>query len=429
MEDEIRVIMDAVRDHTALFRDSLPMIASENVTSMLVRRLLMTDLGHRYAEGVVGNRFYQGCKYIDIIEHEAIESSKKLFRAEHANVQPISGVNANIAAFFALTEPGDGIMTLTIPHGAHISHVEYSAAGIRGLVNHEHPFDETRMNIDPDLMVKKIREVRPRVILFGASVFLFPHPVREARDVADEVGAAIVYDGAHVLGLIAGGEFQDPLREGADVLTGSTHKTFPGPQGAIILCREALGKKIDQAVFPGTVSNHHLHHLAALALTLLEMQAFGRKYARQTIKNAKTFAQALYERGFDVLCEPLGFTESHQVVVDVSRCGGGSVVAERLEEAGIIANKNILPADDLNPENPSGIRFGLQELTRIGMKESEMIEAAELVKLVVLDGEDPDKVKERIKELKKEFNTVCYSFDEGEAYPDVIRSDWMDNFL
>ena len=429
VRDEIQVIMDAVKGHTALFRDSLPMIASENVTSSIVRRLLMTDFSHRYAEGLVDERFYQGCGYIDIIEREGINSTKKLFKAEHANVQPISGVTANIAAFFALASPGDKIMTLSVPTGGHISHVEYSAAGIRGLVNYDHPFDEERMNIDPDQMVKKIREIRPRIILFGASVFLFPHPVKEARSVADEVGAKIIYDGAHVLGLIAGGEFQDPLREGADVMTGSTHKTFPGPQGAIILCKAELAKKIDQAVFPGTVSNHHLHHLTALTIALLEMRTFGKDYAKQTIKNAKAFAQALYERGFDVRCEPLGFTESHQVVVDVTNCGAGSYCAKRLEKSGIIANKNILPSDKLDPENPSGLRFGLQELTRIGMRESEMVAIAEIIKLALIDKKDPSRLKAMALEIKKSFNTVCYSFDGGDPYPDVIAANWMDKFL
>ncbi|OFV68209.1 MAG: serine hydroxymethyltransferase [Candidatus Syntrophoarchaeum caldarius] len=429
VKKRIQTVMDAVINHTALYRESLPMIASENVTSGIVKKLLMTDLGHRYAEGSVGERFYQGCDYIDIIEREAIASTKKLFRAEHVNVQPISGVTANMAAFFALASPGDRIMTLNVPTGGHISHVEYSAAGIRGLVNYDHPFDEERMNIDPDRMVKKIREIRPKIVLFGASVFLFPHPVSEAREAADEVGAKIVYDGAHVLGLIAGGVFQDPLREGADVMTGSTHKTFPGPQGAIICCKKELGAKIDPAVFPGTVSNHHLHHLTALTIALLEMQTFGTEYAREVVKNAKAFAQALYESGFDVLCEPLGFTESHQVVVRVTDCGGGSFCAKRLEDSGVIANKNILPADKLDPENPSGLRFGLQELTRIGMKRSEMIEIAKIIKLALIDKKDPQMIREMVRELKKPFDTVCYAFDDSCPYPDVISPNWMDNFL
>ncbi|MCK5109255.1 MAG: aminotransferase class V-fold PLP-dependent enzyme, partial [Methanosarcinales archaeon] len=255
MQQDIDLIMRATEAHHEWYRDCLPMIASNNLTSNRVRLLAATDLAHRYAEGVVGHRFYQGCQYIDEIEAKTITLAKDLFRAEHVNVQPTSGVNANIAAFFALADPGDTIISLEVPQGGHISHVRYSAAGVRGLRVIAHPFDPEIMNIDTDRMVAMIRETKPRIVLLGGSLFLFPHPVREACEAAREVGATVVYDGAHVLGLIAGNCFQDPLREGADVMTGSTHKTFPGPQGAVIFCKEGLSEKIDEAVFPGTVSN------------------------------------------------------------------------------------------------------------------------------------------------------------------------------
>jgi glycine hydroxymethyltransferase len=413
MNAEMRTVVNAVRSHQKLFADSLPMIASENVTSRTVRAFLSTDLSHRYAEGSVGGRFYQGCEFIDVIEESAIKSAKKLFRAEHVNVQPISGMNANLAAFLALTEPGDRIISLTVPKGGHISHAKYSTLGIRGLEVESHPFDFEEMNIDADAMVKKIKSVKPKVVVFGASMFLFPHPVLEAREVCDEVGAKIVYDGAHVLGLIAGGRFQDPLREGADAVTGSTHKTFPGPQGGIILCKKDIAEKVDYAVYPGTVSNHHLHHIAALAICMLEMLEFGKKYAAQIVQNAKSLAQELYELGFDVLCEKKGFTESHQVVMNVSGNGGGSEVAERLERANIIANKNLLPWDNAdNAANPSGLRLGVQELTRIGMKKSEMTEVANFLKRIILDGERPEKVGKDVIEFKKGYQSVCYSFDD-----------------
>ncbi|HIH44124.1 MAG TPA: serine hydroxymethyltransferase [Candidatus Methanoperedenaceae archaeon] len=416
-KEAVDAVIRAARNHNLLFRDSLPMIASENITSRTVQLLAATDLAHRYAEGTVGNRFYQGCRYIDEIEAKAIELAINVFGAPHANVQPVSGTNANLAAFFALTNAGDTIMSLDVPHGGHISHVKYSAAGVRNLTAVPHPFDDDRMNISADRMVKTIRSVRPRLVLFGASLFLFPHPVKEARDAADEVGAKIVYDGAHVLGLIAGKTFQDPLREGADVLTGSTHKTFPGPQGAIILCREELAEAIDHAVFPGTVSNHHLHHLAGLAVSLAEMQEFGREYASQTISNAKALAQALFERGFNVLCEEKGFTESHQVVVDVRAQGGGAKVAVELEKSGIITNKNLLPWDHVrNSGSPSGLRLGTQELTRLGMKEHEMGEVADLVARVAIKGDSPEKVKKDVINLKACYRRVCYCFDSEDAY-------------
>ena len=419
MQDKIEEIMEAARAHKDLYEHALPMIASENITSGAVRKLLASDLSHRYAEGDVGDRFYQGCKYIDVIEGKAIEYAKELFNAEHVNVKPISGVNANIATLFALTSPGDIIMALSVPEGGHISHAKYSVPGIRNLKLHEFPFDPKEMNINVDAMVREIKEKKPKLILFGASLFLFPHPVQEARAAADEVGAKIVYDGAHVLGLIAGKRFQDPLREGADVVTSSTHKTFPGPQGAIILCKRAVKDEIDEAVFPGTVSNHHLHHVAGLAVTLVEMMQFGEEYAAQIQSNAKALAQYLYEDGFEVLCEHKGFTESHQVAVDVRSFGGGDRVAKKLENAYIIINKNMFSYDK-SPEKPSGIRLGVQELTRLGMKDSEMREVASLIKRVVIRGEDENRVKEEVLALKKDFCNVRYCFDDGDAYKNLV---------
>jgi len=413
----VKAIIDAVEGSQDLFKHSLPMIASENVTSPVVRQVLSSDLGHRYAEGQVGHRFYQGCKYVDVIEGKAIQLAKDVFNAPHVNVQPISGVNCNIAAFFALSDPGDRLIALAVPSGGHISHAKFSAAGIRGLKVYTHPFDNNIMNVDVDGMIKNIKKVKPKVVVFGASLFLFPHPVREAREACDEVGASIVYDGAHVLGLIAGGQFQDPLREGADVVTGSTHKTFPGPQGGIILCQKKYAEVIDEAVFPGTVSNFHLHHKAALAITLAEMKKYGKAYARQIVKNAQALGAYMDEMGFNVLCKDLGYTQSHQIAVDVSKNGGGSVLAAKLEKANIITNKNLFPWDDVHTtDNPSGLRLGTQELTRIGMKEREMKEVAKLYRRVIIDREQPEKVKKDVVHLKSQYQTVRYCFDGDGAY-------------
>jgi glycine hydroxymethyltransferase len=414
---DVKAIIDAVEGSQELFKNSLPMIASENITSPMVRQVLSSDLGHRYAEGQVGHRFYQGCKYVDVIEGKAVELAKEVFNAPHANVQPISGVNSNIAAFFALADPGDGLIALAVPSGGHISHAKFSAAGIRGLKIYTHPFDNKIMNIDVDGMIKNIKKVKPKVVVFGASLFLFPHPIREAREACDEVGASIVYDGAHVLGLIAGGQFQDPLREGADVITGSTHKTFPGPQGGIMLCQKKYADMIDEAVFPGTVSNFHLHHKAALAITLAEMKKYGKAYARQIVKNSQALGAYMDEMGFNVLCKDLGYTKSHQIAVDVSKNGGGSVLAEKLEKANIITNKNLFPWDNVHTtDNPSGLRLGTQELTRIGMKEREMKEVAKLFKRVIIDREQPEKVKKDVVHLKSQYQTVHYCFDGDGAY-------------
>lgn len=407
-------IRKLTKDHHKWMKNSINLIASENITSLRVREAMASDLSHRYAEGLPCERLYEGCGYIDLIENLTIDLSKKLFNAEHVNVQPVSGVVANLASFYAMADFNDVMMTLDVPLGGHISHANVSAAGIRGLKTIPHPFDANIMNIDPDAMKKEILEKKPKIILFGGSVFLFPHPVIEAREVADEVDATIMYDGAHVMGLIAGGCFQDPLKEGADLLVGSTHKTLPGPQGGIILCKKELGNKIDEAVFPGVVSNHHLHHLAALGITAAEMLEFGSDYAKQIIKNAQKLALNLHELGFNVLCEDQGFTESHQVVMDVSELGRAAEFAKTLEANNIILNKNLLPWDNVNrSDDPSGIRVGTQEITRRGLKQHHMGEVAEYIKKVVMDGKN---VANEVTEFINQFTNVHYSFEVTPAY-------------
>ncbi|MFQ5763024.1 MAG: aminotransferase class I/II-fold pyridoxal phosphate-dependent enzyme, partial [Candidatus Bathyarchaeia archaeon] len=250
-------------------------------------------------------------------------------------------------------------------------------------------------------------------------VMLFPQPLQAAKKAVKEYDGFIAYDAAHVLGLIAGGCFQDPLREGADVVTGSTHKTFPGPQGGLILSTKNLAEGVNNAVFPGLVSNHHLHRLAALAVALAEMKAFAKDYARDTINNAKTLAKALHECGFHVLGRNKGFTESHQVLLEVSGLGGGDTVAKKLESANIVSNKNLLPYDKLkNALNPSGLRLGTQEVTRLGMGPSEMTAIAELFKALLLEGKDPNQVALGVEKLVKDSQTVKYSFD---SQPDAYR--------
>lgn len=409
-KEAVKKVKSLVKRHHAWMDQCLPMIASENLTSHAVREMMATDLSHRYAEGQPGERFYQGCSYIDEIENLAVKLAKKLFNAGYVNIQPTSGVVANLATYSALAKCGDTMMSLHVPHGGHISHSKISAAGIMGLDVKNFAFNPEEMNIDVEESRKLILEEKPRFLYFGGSVFLFPHPVEELRSAADEVGAKIGYDAAHVLGLIAGGQFQRPLKEGADIMASSRHKTFPGPQGGIIFTDDKeLKKRIDDAVFPGLVSNHHLHHLAGLAVALAEMLEFGEAYAKQTISNAKALGEALYERGLDVLCEKKGFTASHQVLVNVTKNGKGTRVATDLEKNNIILNKNLLPWDKLDKSiDPSGIRIGTQELTRLGMKEKEMVEIAEFIKTVVTDNRD---VKEDVIDFRKDFSTLEYCFD------------------
>jgi len=415
---EIDEINHLIKNHHEFIASSIPLIASENITSLAVRRALMSDLQHRYAEGLPGKRVYAGCEFIDRIELLAIELAKEMFNADHANVQPTSGSVANTALFAAFTKARDTMMALNIKDGGHISMSKVGIAGKFGLNISYLPFDIYEMNIDVDRAAKLIRETEPKLVLFGASVFLFPHPVKELRDVAKEVNAVVAYDASHVLGLIAGKRFQHPLKEGADVVTSSTHKTFFGPQHGIILCREEFAESIDKAVFPGVVSNHHLHCVAALAIALCEMKVFGEEYAKQTVKNAKALASALADEGFKVIAEHKGYTESHQVLVDVEDIGGYKA-EKMLEKAMILVNRNLLPHDrerGRNFRDPSGIRLGVAEVTRLGMKEDDMEEIARCMADVLLHNRDPEKVAARVAGLRKNYTKVEYSFDENEAH-------------
>jgi glycine hydroxymethyltransferase len=406
-----------IKEHNEMMRSSIPLIASENITSALVRKCYLSDFGHRYAEGKVGERYYAGCKFIDEVEKMAIDLTKKLFDAEHVNVQPISGVVANLAAFFALTEPEDIIFSISVPCGGHISHDKMSAAGYRGLKVVYYPFDVEEMNIDVDATKKLAKDVKPNLFVLGSSLILRHQPVREIKEIAENLDAYVMFDASHVLGLIAGRVYRNPMKEGADVLTSSTHKTFFGPQRGLILSKKELAKRIDKAVFPGVVSNHHLHSLAGYVVATMEMLEFGEAYAKQVVRNARRLAEKLYDLGYKVLGEKFGFTETHQIAIDVRDLGGGDRVARRLEEVGIIVNKNLMPWDSVDiAQNPSGIRIGVQEVTRLGMKEEEMERIAEFMDIALKDRKDLKEIRKEVKEFRKDFQTVKYSFEESDAY-------------
>jgi glycine hydroxymethyltransferase len=400
-----------LKNHENWRKNCLNLIASENVMSPLAKKLYSTDLMHRYAEGLPHKRYYQGLKYFDEIESLTTDAFKKHFKCNFVDLRPISGTIANFAVFSALAKKGDKIITLGIQGGSHISHEDAGAAGILGLRIYHFDFDK-EMNIDLEKAKLKILKLKPKFIVLGGSLITFPYPIKELKSTCQKVGTKIVYDAAHVFGLIFAGFFQNPLKEGADIVTASTHKTFPGPQGGIILGNidEGLQKKIRKRIFPGILSNHHLHRIPALYITLKEMQKFGANYARQTIKNAKTLAQELYDFGFKVLGREKGFTQSHQISVNVKNFGGGAFVAQTLEKANIIINKNILPWDELDPKNPSGIRIGVQEMTRFGMKEREMKEIANFIKKVILDKIEPKKVKKEVVNFRKRFQKIKYCF-------------------
>jgi glycine hydroxymethyltransferase len=392
-------------------RHALNLIASENLLSPAARAVLDSDLLHRYAEGHPGGRYYEGTRYVDEIELATSQAMCRLFGTTWADVRPISGTVANEAVFSRLVPHGAPVVAHSVATGGHISHARMGSLGKR--TNRILPWPSTPDGFGIDVPAARdlIAKERPAVVVVGRSLFLFPEPVREIREVCDEVGTIVVYDGAHVLGLIAGGTFQDPLREGAHVLNGSTHKTFFGPQRGVVLALggdEALTKSLDKGVFPGSSSNHHLFSLPALYVSTLEMAEFGRAYARAILANAQALARALFLRGFAVAAADQGFTKSHQVAVDVAAQGGGKAVSKRLADQDIICNMNMLPGDPAkNALDPRGIRLGVQEMTRNGMGPEEMDAIASLFAEAILHGKD---VRAEVHALRERFLDVQHGY-------------------
>ncbi len=428
-------IFSLLEKHHSWMRETINLIASENVHSPAVREAMQVDFSDRYAEGWPGERVYAGTKYIDEVEILGNELTKTLFQAGFADVRPISGVLANLSILTAFTEPGDRMMCLSIPTGGHISSARHrlwgTAGRVRGLKIQYFKYDEYELNIDVDATIRKIERLRKKgkhidLYMFGASVFPFPHPLQEISEVAKNYGAYVNYDAAHVAGLVATGNFQDPLREGADSLTFSTHKTLPGPQGGCIVAYEEYADRIKRGVFPALHSNHHLHHVAAKAVVMAEMLAFGKHYAQQIITNAQALGQALMNEGFKVLAEHKGFTKSHVLLLEVADTPlrNGRAVEEKLENANIIINRNLLPWDKRFGRDyirPGGIRLGTSEVTRLGMKKEEMARIAEFMRRIVFDQEKTKTVAQDVAEFRKEFQKVHYAFDTARDAYDYIK--------
>jgi glycine hydroxymethyltransferase len=409
-------------------RQTINLIASENAQSPAVRAIQNSDFMARYAEGHPNtsdqvNRYYQGTKYIDQIETMARAELMALARCRQADVRPISGNAANTALALGYLRAGDAVVVNATAAGGHISHNTIGVFGRRlqrrgmslnltasnPIPLHFFPLTEDLYHIDVQKSCELIDQVSPRLLVLGKSLFLFPEPVRELAAFCHDRGIPILYDGAHVLGLILGGQFQDPLREGATWLTASTHKTFPGPQRGIILADlDAEGERkywpaADRGVFPGSSSNHHLHTLPALLVAIREMQHYAVTYATHIVQNAKALGQALEDEGIAVEARDFGFTASHQLAVNVSHYGGGGVVAQRLEANDIIVNYNLLPFDT-DPRSPSGLRLGVQEITRYGMREGDVQRLAVLISEAIKGKQ----VQEAVHVLRTEFQTLHY---------------------
>ena len=426
-------VFSSLEKHHSWFENSIPLIASENIPSPAVREAVMSDFGNRYAEGWPGERVYAGCTHIDEVEIQCMGLAKKLFDAEFADVRAVSGVVANLAIYSSYSNPGDVMIASSIPAGGHISHGKKEHSGTAGLVHgldiEFFAFDPEEMTLDVDKTKAKVEDLKrqnrlPKIAMFGGSVFLFPHPVKELADFLKGHDMHINYDAAHVAGLIAGGKFQDPLREGTDTMTMSTHKTLFGPQGGLVLGFDRHEESIKKAMFPGLTSSHHIHHMAGKAVAFAEALEFGKDYAAQTINNAKALASELNNVGFKVLGEKRGYTESHQTVVNVLDYGDGGTIEADLEKANIIVNRQLIPGDlkaNRHYMHPGGIRLGTSEITRLGMKESEMKEIASMIKDVVIDKKEPGEMTAKIAEFRKEFQKTQYCFDNKVGAYEYIK--------
>jgi glycine hydroxymethyltransferase len=410
-EKEITEIEQLIGRQNSWRDQCINLIASENVVSQRVRAQAGSDFAHRYAEGHPGERYYRGTSYIDEIENQLKTNLKIMFECDHSEVRPISGTNANEAVFSRLLCPGDMVMVNSTPGGGHISHHKEGSLGkfTKNII--DTPLTKDGYHMDLENTAYLIEKTKPKMIVVGKSLFLFPEPVAELSKVCRQYKTRIMYDAAHVLGLIAGKQFQRPLLDGAFLMTASTHKTYFGSQRGIILSNmeEEYWRRIDRGAFPGSSSNHHLDTLAQMGIATYEMMEFGEQYAEDTIKNARALAAALDSYGFDVQGKEFGFTDSHQVAVNVREFRGGERVSKTLELNDIILNMNMLPHEPLrNHDRPDGIRIGVQEMTRFGMGQKAMGRIAELIKECIIDKKP---VKQEVNRFRAKYKKIKYSYD------------------
>jgi glycine hydroxymethyltransferase len=379
---------NAVKLHeTWRIGECLNMIASENFSSPQTRGMLVTDFANRYTSP---DKFYRGARYMDEVQALAEEVARKVYNAKFADVRPTSGHAADLAVLMTLVNPGDKIVTVGVEHGGYpgISHL--GLGKLLALRNLYFAFDDDAMNIDSKGTKRLLELEDPKLIVFGSSFIPFPQPVREVSGMIDRT-TLCVYDGSHVMGLLAGGEFQDPLREGCSLLFGSTHKSLPGPQGGLLLGNnEEIFDRVSSNIHPGIIDNVHWNRVAALAVSLMEMLQFGKAYAQAVVKNSQALAKGLADRGVAVRGAAHGYSKSHQVLLECDR-SRGELYGKRLEDANIIVD--------------NGGRVGTSEATRMGMGPSEMDQIAELMAMIIQGKKPSDFVKKKVRSLIKDFKT------------------------
>lgn len=383
-------------------KTKIELIASENFTSKAVMEAMGTPLTNKYAEGYPGKRYYGGCEFVDIIEQTAIDRAKQIFGAEHANVQPHSGAQANSAVYFAFLEPGDTILGMNLSHGGHLSHGMAKNISGKYYKAVSYGVRPDTYTIDYDQVRQLAKEHSPKIIVAGASAYPRIIDFKIFREIADEVGAYLMVDMAHIAGLVAAGLHPNPV-EYADFVTTTTHKTLRGPRGGMILCKEQYAKAIDSAVFPGQQGGPLMHVIAAKAVNFKEVMSDEfKEYQKQVVKNASILAQELMNRNFDIIS---GGTDNHLMLIDLTNKNvTGKQAQLMLDEVFITVNKNGIPFDKLSPFITSGIRIGTPAVTTRGMKEEEMKIIAELISLTIENFEqNKNKVINEVKKLCSRF--------------------------
>lgn len=395
-------LYDAMENELQRQRDHIELIASENFTSRAVMQAMGSHLTNKYAEGYPGARYYGGCEYVDVVEQLAIDRAKALFGAEHVNVQPHSGSQANVAVYLALLKPGDTILGMDLSHGGHLTHGSKASISGKYFDTHFYGVDPETERIDYEKAMQIAGECKPKLIIAGASAYSRFIDFAKMREIADEVGAYLMVDMAHIGGLVAAGVHPSPVPY-ADVVTSTTHKTLRGPRGAIILCKDELKKKINSAVFPGTQGGPLMHIIAGKAVCFKEaMSDEFKAYQTQVVKNAAVLADTLSKGGIRLVS---GGTDNHLILADTMSLGRtGMEVQELLDAAHITANKNSIPFDTQSVKLTSGMRFGTPAVTTRGMGENEMVEIGSMIVKLINEGDAAvEDVKARVIELCDRF--------------------------
>ena len=395
-------LYDAMENELQRQRDHIELIASENFTSRAVMQAMGSHLTNKYAEGYPGARYYGGCEYVDVVEQLAIDRAKALFGAEHANVQPHSGSQANGAVYLALLKPGDTILGMDLSHGGHLTHGSKASISGKYFDTHFYGVDPETERIDYEKAMQIAGECKPKLIIAGASAYSRFIDFAKMREIADEVGAYLMVDMAHIGGLVAAGVHPSPVPY-ADVVTSTTHKTLRGPRGAIILCKDELKKKINSAVFPGTQGGPLMHIIAGKAVCFKEaMSDEFKAYQTQVVKNAAVLADTLSKGGIRLVS---GGTDNHLILADTMSLGRtGMEVQELLDAAHITANKNSIPFDTQSVKLTSGMRFGTPAVTTRGMGENEMVEIGNMIVKLINEGDAAvADVKSRVIDLCDRF--------------------------